>query len=332
MAEPLRLACVAVLLGMPLVARAQESELVDRVTAAALSGEARRLVAAGDYEMACPKLAESERLDPSPSTLLELADCWERSAMAWATYEQADSAAMAAGRPDDATIARRHATPLESAVARLTLHVTKPAEGIRVTRDGVVTGPSSWDTPLPVDRGPHTIEASAPLFAPWSSRVEIASDGASVTVTVPPLERLPAPPSAPPAGVDPTRPSALGPLPPLSSRGGPQRLASSIVGSAGLLALVVTGVMAIVADDKNLDSRHDCPVSFRECGQAGVSEREDALRTANAATLVFFVGAGLLAAGAVLWFTAPPARGAPANRTGIAFVPTPSGGAVEGRW
>jgi hypothetical protein len=329
-----RLACVAVLLGVPLAAHAQEAEPVDRVAAETLSGEAHRLVAAGDYEMACPKFAESQQLDPSPSTLLDLADCWKRSgrlAMAWATYKQAESAAIAARRPDYATTAQRHATTLESAVARLTLHVTKPVEGIRVTRDGVVTGPSSWDTPLPVDRGPHTIEASAPRFAAWSSRVEITSDGASVTVTVPSLEALPTPPPAP-LGVEPTRPSALGPLPPISSRGGSQRLASSIVGSAGVLALGATGVLGIVADNKNLDSRHDCPVSFRECGQAGVSEREDAMRTANAATVTFFVGAGLLAAGAVLWFTAPAAKDAPANRTGVAFAPTPSGGALEGRW
>jgi hypothetical protein len=321
---------------VPAVARAQEThEPGDRIGAEALFAEARRLVAAGDYEMACPKFAESEQLDPSPSTLLNLADCWAcsgRLAMAWATYEQAESVAIAARRPDYAIIAQRHATTLESAVARLTLHVTKRAEGMRVLRDGVVTEPSSWDTPLPVDRGPHTIEASAPLFAPWSSRVEIAADGVSVTVTVPPLEPQPSPPAATPVVAQPAPPSALGPLPPLSARGGPQRLASSIAGSAGLLAFGVTGVLAIVADNKNLDSRHDCPVSFRECGQAGVSERDDAMRIANAATVTFFVGAGLLTAGAVLWFTAPPATGAPRNRTGVRFVPTPSGGVFEGRW
>jgi hypothetical protein len=121
-------------------------------------------------------------------------------------------------------------------------------------------------------------------------------------------------------------------LPAVSTRGGPQRVASWFVGGAGLLGLGATSVLAIIADNKNLDSRHDCPVSFRECGPAGVSERNDALQAANAATITFIVSAGLLTAGAVLWFTAPGSGRAPANRTGIAFVPAPSGGFLEGRW
>src|SRR5580704_7129436 len=71
--------------------------------AEALFAEGRRLVDAGDFANACPKFADSERLDPSVATLLNLGACYEkagRTASAWATFREAISAAQAAKRDD----------------------------------------------------------------------------------------------------------------------------------------------------------------------------------------------------------------------------------------
>src|SRR5271156_1769624 len=91
--------------GVPLAsgaARAQApappASATDKVAAEALFEEGRRLVAAGSFADACPKFADSERLDPSGGALLNLASCYEklgRSATAWVTYREAASAASA---------------------------------------------------------------------------------------------------------------------------------------------------------------------------------------------------------------------------------------------
>jgi hypothetical protein len=43
--------------------------------AQALFVEGRRLVAQGQYAAGCEKLDQSEKLDPAPGTLINLADC-----------------------------------------------------------------------------------------------------------------------------------------------------------------------------------------------------------------------------------------------------------------
>src|SRR5215471_10148564 len=50
----------------------------DRVAAESLFTDARRLMQAGDYEHACPKLEASRRLEPALGTTLNLADCYDK--------------------------------------------------------------------------------------------------------------------------------------------------------------------------------------------------------------------------------------------------------------
>ncbi len=135
------------------------------VTAEALFEDGRQLMTQGKYAEACPKFAASERLDPSTATLLNLASCYERqgrTATAWATYKEAASAANAAGRNDYLVAAERHASGLEANLARLTLNVDQPVEGLHVERDGGPVDRAEWGISIPVDPGSHSIAATAP--------------------------------------------------------------------------------------------------------------------------------------------------------------------------
>jgi hypothetical protein len=60
---------------------------------------------------------------------------------------------------------------------------------------------------------------------------------------------------------------------------------------------------AIALSDKNQASNSDCLGGV--CDQHGYSSNNDAKQAATASTLGFAIGGGLVAAGLVLWITAP---------------------------
>lgn len=329
---------LAALLSLSAGARAQPAS-GGKVAAEALFEQARSLMTEGKYADACPRFADSQRLDPSPGTLLNLANCYEklgRTATAWATYREAASAANAAGRADYVASAQRHADALAPHLAKLTTTVAQPVDGLQVRRDGVDVAKAEWGVPIPVDAGSHSLEASAPGFKPWSSSVDVAQDGSQVSVAVPALEAAPVTATAPPTTPASTPPPA--PAPPPAAEGSPgngQRIAAVVVGGVGVVGLGLSGVFAVLAKNKYNDSLQDCPTSPNVCTQAGVNTRNDALTDGNIASVAFGVGAAALVGGVVLWLTAPSASAHPA--TGQVRV-TPlvgagTGGALlQGSW
>jgi hypothetical protein len=62
-----------------LVANVAKADEGDRDRAASLFAEGRRLLATEDYAAACPKLAESQALDPAPDTAFDLGVCYQKA-------------------------------------------------------------------------------------------------------------------------------------------------------------------------------------------------------------------------------------------------------------
>jgi hypothetical protein len=325
-------------------AGAQPASPNTEVAAESLFEDARTLVAAGKYAEACPKFADSERLGPSVATLLNLANCWEklgRTASAWATFREAASAANAAGRKEYLSTALRRADALAPKLARLTLTVPQPVPGLQVKRDGVAVDAAEWGAAIPVDPGAHSIEASAPGRKPWTISVEVAQDGAQASATVPSLEELPADaaaagnaPSAPSVAVTATTPAAGTANPDVtsSSKGGSgQRIAGAVVAGVGVAAVVVGGVVGLVAKGKYNDSLSNCETSNPNlCSQPGLSQRDDARSAGDAASVLMIAGAAAVVAGAVVWFTAPSSR--PASAAWVQVSPTLGGLVARGAW
>jgi len=180
----------------------------DRALAEALYDEGRRLMAEGQYAAACPKLEESQRLDPATGTLLNLAACREqegRIATAWLLFKDAAAAARRDGRQDRVEYADGKAAELDPRVSRLTLEVpaTSATEGLELRLDGVVVRSVAWGIPTPVDGGRHVVEATAPGRIPFRAEVAVAAEGDAQRVEVPALAPATAPPPAPAAGAAP---------------------------------------------------------------------------------------------------------------------------------
>jgi hypothetical protein len=320
------------------------------VAAEALFEDGRKLVAAGKYSDACPKFADSQRLDPSPATLLNLASCYEklgRTATAWATFREAAGAANAVGRADYTAAAERHAASLEPRLARLTVTVAHPVDGMQITRDGEVVAHAEWGVAIPIDPGSHQITVSAPGYQTWASTISVAQDGAQATVAVPELQKLPsepapapttAPPPAPAPAPAPAAAPAPAPAPPPApgaddgSAGRGQRILGLVVGGIGVVGLGVGTVFAIVAKNKYDDSLPDCEVANHDlCNATGVGVRNDARSAGDVATISLGVGAAALIAGGVLWFTAPGGTSAhPSGAASIVIAPTLGGAMVRG--
>jgi serine/threonine-protein kinase len=277
---------------------------------------------AGDFAAACPKLAESQRLDPAPGTLLNLAECYERqgrTATAWATWKQAAAASAAAGQQDREQLARDRAAALEPKLSRLRIVVPEPhaVPDLAVVRDSEQLTSATWGVAVPVDPGTHQIEVHAPGYQSWSQTVEVSNDADRVVVEVPMLAPAGAPAAAPPAGspAPGTAPASSPPpagnwqAPPAPEeqpeRGGlgTQRSAALALGIVGVVGVAAGSGLGLAAADKNDESEQSCFENL--CNQEGVDARDEAFTLAHASTAAFVVGGVAGAVGITLWLTAP---------------------------
>lgn len=198
----------ALALALALSIAASPGEARADAAAQVLFDEARKLVGEGKYAEACPKLEESQRLDPGVGTQYHLANCWEqlgRTASAWSLFLEVAAASKAAGQPDREKVARERATALEPKLMRLAIQVAEGApEGVQVTRDGTAIGKAQWGTPVPMDPGKHAVAASLAGRPPYTTTVELTAPGSTETVTIPLPETWGAPigPAAAPSDLD----------------------------------------------------------------------------------------------------------------------------------
>lgn len=301
-------------------ARAEPSA-ADRAAAEALFAEGRKLLAEGDALAACPKFAESKRLDPGIGTMLNLADCYERigkTASAWGMFNEAEDAARRAhdtlGRDEEA---HRRAQQLEPRLSRLIIAVSREnrTSSLEVLRDGQPVGEGMWGTAIPVDPGEHTIEARAPGKEPWTGRARVEASPGTMTVSVPALGAA--------------KLSGGGAVPGEEKGGGAQRTAGIALGGIGVAGVVIGSVFGGLVVAKKGDLKDHClPADPRKCDADGVAIWRDANTKANVANVAFGVGGAALIAGAVLFFTAPRMDAGKPGSARIGLVP---GVAAEAR-
>lgn len=294
---------------MLLFASATRAQGDDAAGAQALFDAAVAMMEQGRYTEACPKLEESQRLDPGIGTLFHLANCYERTgrtASAWAAFKGVASQARAAGHSDRESAARARAARLEGRLARLVVVVDgmRQVEGLEILRDGRVVGRAQWGESVPLDQGTHRMEARAPgrIASTWS--VEVA-DGHTTRVEVPALQvgEGPATPLAAPSQSEPARQHSSG-APDGDARPAAGEEASTLsgwtvgLGIGGIVALGVGGVFTGLAVAANEESEKWCPDG---CSPRGVELRNTAMTNGNVATVAFVVGSAALVGALATW-------------------------------
>ena len=292
----------------------------DEAAAEALFVEAKKLAGQKKYADACPKFAESNRLDRGAGTMIHLGDCYERNhqlASAWATYKEASSAAQALNRKDWEKLATQRATSLEPKLAHLTIKVESPVEKLAVSRDGTDVSSASFGVPIPVDAGDHKIVATAVGFKTYTTTSTVAKDGQSAEVVVPRLEADPVAPTAPlaPAFV----PAQTNEEPTAEKQPSSRRSIGFVVGGIGIAGIAVGAVTGLMAIGKKNDATAACPKDGACSNRSAVDSADSAKTLATVSTIGFIAGGALLVGGAVLVATAPKH---PKKQTGYRFVPS----------
>jgi hypothetical protein len=292
----------------------------DAAAAQAMFYEARQLMKANKFGLACPKLEESLRLDYGIGTEFNLADCHEKVgkiASAWSGFLSVASAAHTAHQTDREKVARDRAKALEPRLPKLTIEVPPGAPaGLEVKRDGVVVGQAGWNTAVPVDPGAHDITATAPGKIAWHGNLSIAEQK-TAKITVPRLEDQPvaAAPVAgattatktvapPPGEATSTTTITSFPEPIVENRGQTQRTIGWIVGGVGVASLGVGAGFGINSLAQRARANDHCN-SNNICDAQGVKARDSAITSGDVSTITTIAGAGALLGGIVLVLTAP---------------------------
>ena len=306
-------ALTAFLLAAP-SARADGPSTTDQTLAQSLFDEAIRLMEAGKFSEACPKLAESQRLDPGGGTLLNLGLCREKEgklASAWAVYDEALSQAIKDGRKDRETIARAAVDQLNGKLAKLVIDVSDAARrtaGLSIQLDGAPIRQAAWGVLTPIDRGDHTIVVTAPNKRDYTTKVTVVNDGDVQHVSIPALENAPI--------VHHDRGGAIVP-----ERRSNQALVGWITGAVGVAFVGVGVATGIEAIDQHSQSNAHCPTD-NTCDQQGVDAENRAKTFAWISDFGVGIGAAAIVTGLVLVITAPRA---PAHVSRSVVVPVVTG-------
>ena len=255
--------------------------------AEALFQRARERMGQGDFASACPMLEHAYALDHGAGTLLALAICHEgdrKPALALREFRES----LNVSGPGESARSRdarggAHVQSLEGSVPRIKLRPPTPEPvGLEVharRRERSIS--AAMVAGVPVDPGPHVIEASAPPAAPWRTQVDVGRTPTPVVVDIPAFGTVAA-----------STPSLRAPAPPSSA----PRAFGWIVGGLGVAAAAVGAGFGVAAFDAEASSRRACQDNV--CTPAGVDKNREARRDALVSDMTF-AAAGVAVGAAV---------------------------------
>jgi hypothetical protein len=288
-------------------ARASDAERLFR--------EGRASMEAGDPARACPKFAESEKLDPAPGTLLSLADCEERVRSFVKAREHYLLAASGFPKKDARrAFATGRAQALEKRIAHVTLRLPADAPAEATVRNGESIVPrAELGSSIATDPGELLVKVSAPGRKDSTLTVTLAEgETKDVACELGPLDT---PSASDPAAANPSRNAAgasAGGDGAASEASDPRRTAAFVLLGVGAASLVVGGVSGILAVSKAGTVKDHCDAS-NQCDQEGVDAASSGRFLSPLSTVTVIAGAVLVGAGAYFYFASQKGHKAPSS-------------------
>jgi hypothetical protein len=257
------------LLGLALLswgdlASAQSSP--NAVIAEQLFRDGERLFASGSTHEACEKFAASNKLDPAPGTLNNLAICHERegkTASAWLEQNELAGLAAQSGKKDRERAARDRAATLERALARVRLRAPDGAVVVALDVDGVSVNVAALGAPFPIDPGTHSFHVADSKGHQASVTTNVPAGPGTTEVAIifavepPPMVTISTPPreSTPPDTIRPPD---------------PRRAAGWILIGAGAGGVVAGGVLGALAETHRNDKPNNDAFAFATASDVAV--------------------------------------------------------------
>lgn len=283
---------LSLLAGWVALPRTAAAQGRDPSAADALFQQARDALARGDGATACARFAESQRLDPAPGTLLNVAKCEEKEGKL-ATSLAHLTEALETLPKDDFRIryARAQLAALKPRVPTITVRLASGGAGARVTRDDIELREGSFGAALPVDPGPHVFVVRMEGHEDTREPITLV-EGQQAIVTLAVGKPKPAAARTAAIAIDTTDGSG-------STRS--MAIASFTVAGAGLVTGVVTGLM--FADAASTYRAHCDGTGCDDEGLAAASRGKTLNVVSPLAFGVAALGAG---AGVYFWLKAKP--------------------------
>jgi hypothetical protein len=302
-----------------------------------LFAEAEKDEDAGRWSDALDKLHHVADVKLTSGVRYHVALCEEHlghMVTALADFSAAQAQARADGANDVLRLVGKHLDELGPRVPRLTVRVVPADVAVTVKLDGIALPASSLGTPMPVDPGPHHLEATAassasadastPLRAPAVADVTLQErDVTSLELKL--GEPAVAPVLAPVAAPVPVPAPAPAPEPTATPAPSPTRT-GAIVATAGAAVLAAGGVLAFVLAGNAVNSgEQQCADQHGPCDSEKTTVRAWDFTAAGA-----WIGAAGVATLAVLLWMQP--RTPESEGTHATLVVGPTSAAVWGRF
>lgn len=270
--------------------------------------EAKALMSDSRFSEACPKLEESQRLDPATGTLLALAICHEsegRIATAYRELKQVLPATASEKRRDREALVQARLKDLAPRLPKIVVVIDSnvaATPGLTVRIDGERLEPTLYGTDVTVDPGAHTVEATSAVGDPFRSTTTVVERAVRRVVVPPFVAKAPVVADTPPPRRE---------APAFS-----QRTLGLVLASAGVIGVGVGAVFGVQAIQKSDDAKAICDPAACTDPRA-LSVNDDAKSAATLSTIAIGLGSAAIVGGAVVWLTAKPSKSAPVTAAPI---------------